>query len=316
VSDINGDGVDDLIAGAPFAGRVPGTPVGGPRTTLGEVYVVFGSSQLSDRIDVSSDEQDVTFSGAKELDTFGNALAVGDINGDGQDDIIITAKGVDVDSRLSVGAAYVFFGSQSLTSKLTAADADITVLGVDDNDALGEAVGSGDLNGDGIFDFVLTSSTASGPDNEREVSGEAHVIFGSASIEGEIDLASSGPDATIYGVDIGDLFASSLVVADLNADGRVDIMLGAPFASGVGNARDLAGEVYAISGDNVKGIIDLRRDSEDAFVIFGGESEDGLGSGLAVLDINGDGVSEVAFAVPRSAGSGGQVGKLYIVQLP
>jgi hypothetical protein len=38
VGDVNGDGTQDLVAGAPFAGRKPGTPPGGERTSLGEVH--------------------------------------------------------------------------------------------------------------------------------------------------------------------------------------------------------------------------------------------------------------------------------------
>ena len=71
VGDVNGDGIGDLIVGAPYAGRQPNTPPGSARTTVGEVYVVYGSASLHGQDTVALDQEDVRLSGVNQYDQFG-----------------------------------------------------------------------------------------------------------------------------------------------------------------------------------------------------------------------------------------------------
>ena len=66
----------------------------------------------------------------------------------------------------------------------------------------------------------------------------------------DIDLATGAPDATLFGADAGDFLADrfSLATADLNGDGRDDLLVGAPLADGPDNSRTNAGEAYVIFG--------------------------------------------------------------------
>ena len=316
VADVNGDGISDLVAGAPFGGREPGSPVGGPRTTVGEVYVVFGARDLGGRVSVAEDEQDLILTGVKELDGFGNSVATGDVNGDGIADIVVGARGFDGSDgdRESSGAVFVFFGSPSLSGKLGTVDADFSLLGADNNDALGEVIGSGDFNGDGLVDIVAVARTGDGPENARNESGEAHVVFGTPSLPGTLDLASQDADAVIYGVDPSSLTATAVAAGDLDGDGRDELALGAPLASGAG--RSFNGVVYVLFGDGLAGAMDLRTDVEGSLFVYGAADRDGLASGAAIIDIDGDGTPELALAAARSQTPGVRAPRIYLIALP
>ena len=316
VADVNGDGISDLVAGGPFGGRKPGAPVGGTRTTLGEVYVVFGSRTLKGQVSVARDEQNFTLSGARELDAFGVAVAAGDVNGDGVADIIVGSRGYDGTdgTKDESGAVFVFFGSRGLSGKRGVGDADFTLLGADAGDGLGETVASGDFNDDGLADIVAVARTGDGPDGRRSESGEAHVVFGASSLSGSLDLASGKADAAIYAVDPASLMAIAVATGDLDGDGRDDLVLGAPLASGAG--RSLDGVVFVVFGDGLTGTIDLRHDVKGRPFIFGAAGGDALGTGAAIGDINDDGHPELMLAAAGPQDPKAGPGKIYAISLP
>ncbi|MEO1792519.1 MAG: integrin alpha, partial [Cyanobacteria bacterium J06629_19] len=106
--DINGDGLDDLIIGAYYA-----DPNG---SQSGASYVVFGSdAPFSAAVELSSLDGSNGFvlNGITESDLSGRSVSgVGDINGDGLDDLIISALAADPNGSQS-GASYVVFGSDA-----------------------------------------------------------------------------------------------------------------------------------------------------------------------------------------------------------
>ncbi len=313
VADVNADGTDDLVAGAPFAGREPGSPVGGPRTTVGEVYVIFGSANLSGTVSVAMDEQGLTLTGREELDAFGEAVASGDVNADGIPDIIIGAGGLDRrgGEGEDAGASFVFFGSPGLGGKRGVDEADLTLLGADPGDGLGSVLASGDINGDGVADIVLVAPNADGPDNARSDSGEAYIFLGRASMAGTLDLAREAADSLIFGpLSIG-FMSTSIVLGDLDGDDLDDVTLGAALVSGGG--RTLNGSVYVTFGDSLPDQVDLRAAGQ--LFLYGASESDALGRSLAVGDINADGRAELAAGIAGTGAPGGR-GKIIAIALP
>ncbi|HEU5322630.1 MAG TPA: hypothetical protein VFX28_17620, partial [Methylomirabilota bacterium] len=281
VGDVNDDGVDDLVAGGPFGGRVEGTPAGSPRTTEGEVYVLFGGPGLRGDWDLAEQPVDVRLKGEGERDNFGQAVAVGDVNGDGVDDIIASASRADGpgEARQEGGEAFVFFGSKALSGLVRSAAADVTVYAAEARDGLGEMATAGDLNGDGLADIVLSARVAGGPHNLRPTAGDAYVIYGSPGLSGVIDLAEETPGAVVYGRDADDAMPSALAAADADGDGRDDLALGAGQGDGPENDRPNAGEVYVLFGAP-QGEVDLRVHVEGKLFIFGADEEEQAGMAL------------------------------------
>jgi hypothetical protein len=104
--DVNGDGIADLIIGAPAANN--GTLDTG--RDVGKVYVFFGKTTLGGNVDLAQQKPDVTLIGERAYDAFGASVAVGDVNGDGKADLIVGAPLADNSSRRDCGKVYVVPG--------------------------------------------------------------------------------------------------------------------------------------------------------------------------------------------------------------
>jgi hypothetical protein len=146
---------------------------------------------------------------------------------------------------------------------LALGEEDVTIYGVDSDDKLGEHVyllTIGDFNGDGVDDILVGTPAADGPANNRNLAGEAYVIFGRPTLGGTIDLASSEEIVTIYGADAGDKLGS-VAAGDVNGDGVDEVLVAAPRAAGVGGTRQACGEAYVLrlgdSDGDADGFLDL-----------------------------------------------------------
>jgi len=291
--DINGDGIDDMILGAPSA-----DPNG--VEDAGVSYVVFGSSSgFPANLSLASLDGSNGFrlEGINVRNDAGRAVAgAGDVNGDGIDDIILGAPGASPNGISSAGVSYVVFGSSAgFPSSLSLASLDgsngFRVEGRSLYDLIGRAVaGAGDVNADGIKDLIVGSSA--------RFAGESYVIFGSstpfpASIStADLDGANG---FRLDGESRDDAGYSVAGGGDINGDGVADLIVGAPGDDGDGDP--LAGRTYVVFGSSAgfpATVVLSDLDGTDGFRITGINKYDGIGISVAVAgDVNGDGIDDV-----------------------
>jgi Ca2+-binding RTX toxin-like protein len=248
--DINGDGIDDLIIGAPDA-----DPNG--QFQAGSSYVVFGTkSGLSASLDLSSlnGSNGFVINGINSDDSSGNSVSsAGDINGDGIDDLIIGAVFASPNGQFRAGSSYVVFGTNggfgaSLDLSSLNGSNGFVINGINDRDFSGTSVSSaGDINGDGIDDLIIGAFRAS--PNGQNYAGSSYVVFGTnGGFGASLDLSSlNGSDGfVINGINDRDFSGTSVSNAgDINGDGIDDLIIG----SGADpNGQERAGSSYVVFG--------------------------------------------------------------------
>ncbi len=247
LGDINGDGYADLVVGAPGSHEYVT-----PKT--GCVYLFHGGSAGIDG------PHDGELSGEAGV-SFGGNLAIGDVNGDGCDDIAVG----ETNMNTYLTRVHLFHGGAGGIS----GPADLTIG--DAGNRVGYAIAMGDVNGDGYADIALADSYR---DTNR---GIVFIHHGSGS------GINTDPDTTITGESEESSFGFRVSIGDITGDEIDDLVV----SSYQRNSEQ--GSVYLYSGRT----IGINPDSYTARI--NGESQgDGFGMGISLGDVDGDGYLDLA----------------------
>jgi FG-GAP repeat/RTX calcium-binding nonapeptide repeat (4 copies) len=261
--DVNGDGFDDLIVGA-FGADPNGNAYAGTS------YVVFGSPKAfpaNFKLSGLNGTNGFAINGIAGGDLSGFSVSsAGDFNGDGIDDLIVSAP----QANNVAGQSYLVFGSKEgfgASINLSSLDGiNGSVLnGVNPENFSGISVsGAGDINGDGVDDLIIGATYAD--PNGKTNSGSSYVVFGKVPTLGtegkDVLNGTSGNDA-LYGRGGNDkIFGGEGVNTLLGEDGNDEIYGGSQtdYING-GNGND---DIYAGGGNNT---------------IYGGPGNDSIYSG-------------------------------------
>jgi hypothetical protein len=297
--DVNGDGLADLIVGAPKASAS---------------YVVFGKTDGSAvaLATLEADNGGFVINGVSAGDFSGHSVSsAGDVNGDGLADLIVGAYR-DAPNNYNSGASFVVFGKTDGTAvALSALETDndsggFVINGVGVNDQSGRSVSSaGDVNGDGLADLIV--GALNDDPNGRTSSGASFVVFGktdgTAVALSTVEAGTGG--FVINGVSAGDLSGNSVSSAgDVNGDGLADLIVG---AWGDDPNGSYSGASFVVFGktDGSAVALSLVEAGIGGFVINGVSANDLSGYSVSSAgDVNGDGFADLIVSASRDDPNG------------
>ena len=321
VGDVNDDGFDDFLIGAPHFLA--------PQGRRGEAYLIFGRSDIGTEMDVLDVGSLDGYSGLTVRSEtsfplmFGMRVGgAGDVNGDGVVDMIITASAWGEGLTANV---YVVYGSSSLgrsddaTTSVKVLEVVFLVSDLAGYLITGTDIGHycsklGNLNGDDFADIVMGSLSRAvviyGTDSERTLidanallAQDGYYLFTPPS-EYQDAAGSTGRISTVAGG------------CDVNGDGYDDILVGDS------SFDEQAGVTYVVYGqpassaaefDAAAQVVIAEYGDDDGFRVYGEYETGESGSFVSCVDdADGDGVDDFIIGAPGVNGSTGEAYVIYV----
>ena len=304
VGDVNGDGYDDFLIGAPYG------PSGGAQ--VGKIYLVLGKPEADWGQGFNLGNADASFVGEHHLQHTGQDVAgAGDVNGDGYDDFLIGACLHNASEVLTYsGKIYLMLGQPEADwgQNFALANADASFPGEAAYDQAGYALArAGDVNGDGYDDFLIGASFN---DEGGANAGQVYLFLGHQDAVWGRNASLANANATFLGEAAGNNAGVAIAGAgDVNGDGYDDFLIGANYGGAAA-----AGKVYLILG-RAAANWGPGFDLANADAAFLGEAANDL-AGWAVAgagDVNGDGLDDFLISANQNDAGGPNAGQAYLI---
>jgi hypothetical protein len=310
--DFNGDGFADLAVG------VPSENVGSV-SAAGAVSILYGSgsgltsagNQLWNQDSAGVNDR------AEAGDLFGSALATGDFDGDGFDDLAVGVPSEDTTSVTDAGLVNILYGSGSglgaAGNQLWAQDSPGINDRAEASDLFGSALATGNFDGDAFDDLVV--GVPSEDVSSVIDAGLVNILYGSGSglTAAGNQIWNQDSSGITDAAETGDLFGSALATRDFNGDGIGDLAVGVP-SENVGSSNVGAVSLLYGSASGLTSVGNQFWNQDSAGIKDAAESGDLFGSALSTSDFNGDGVADLAIGVPsEDVGSLSNAGALNLL---
>jgi len=283
----------------------------------GRIDVISGAAlaQAGSLWDMQIQPSAWTILGASPQEELGDALAAGDFNGDGIDDLAAGVAGGHVTALDNQGKVYLWYGgpdrlSDSVTD-LRSDQADCTIHGAQRNGGIGHAVQFMQLLGGPEKELVVGApyvSPRSGDpeeDKKRYQWGAIYIFGGQPDLPPIVDLAVRPADVTIYGTTQEALVGYQLAGGKILSENFDDLLTSGYWPS---RSKELAAEGVAVilptERMNYTANAEIHLATPDqAIRIWGGNKQELIGPGLAVGDIDGDNSGDVLIGAPAAMNS-------------
>jgi hypothetical protein len=230
---------------------------------------------------------DSIITGATDYARFGNAMVVGDFNGDGKPDLAVGSREEDSPRGISnTGAVSIFFGGSTFqtiknlstnSAGNSLSNANATFFGAV-NEYVGDVLAKGDLDGDGISDLIIAAQKNGNYDTNK-----IYILYGGSTLT--TNMGVNNAQAVLKP---SSMHVSGMATGDLNGDGIADLAI-------VDNYNNKAYIVYG-SKTRKTGTIDLNSVSDS--IISRASIDAYTMASVAIGDLNGDGKNDLAIGVP------------------
>ena len=300
--DFNNDGYDDILIAAYEYG--------------GYAFVIFGRDSFPPYLLIDSLDGSYGFSiSAGHKAGFARSVCgVGDINGDGFDDIAVSD--ISTPGNDGAGDVYIMFGHGGAQFNYNVDNLDGVSGFIVRNDLDKEAIGreinpAGDVNNDGMPDFIISHETAIDPSTQSYGSGRAYVVFGSKTYPAILELSALAPGVGIIihgGQVFGQLGVSAKGAGDTNGDGIDDLIIGANYARDTPTDTTEGISYLLFGGSLFYNNIDVATlNTSKGVKMPGVNKHDRSGFSVSAAgDFDGDGFGDVLIGAPSGIGNPGE----------